>query len=137
MQLKRCQTMKRASEFAMVRTRGTSRAGRFLVLSLLPRRQGDVVLPSRFGIITTRRLGHAVLRNRLRRRVREILRAQGEPLAQGYYVVIVLRAAAADADYQLLERDFCRLLQRAHVAPPKTPCSSSSSSSPCASTGAI
>lgn len=115
--------MKRASEFAMVRTCGTSRAGRFIVMGLLPMRPAEDGSPkaSRFGIITTKKLGHAVTRNLLRRRVREILRAHGEPLAEGHYVVLIPRVAAAQADYHQLEADFLKLLRRAHFKPAELP----------------
>lgn len=93
----------------MVRAGGTSTAGRFLVLNTLPL---DKTSFSRFGIITTKRLGHAVVRNKLRRRMREILREHAQPLAQGFFVVIVLRAAAAQVDYKALESDFLYLLRR-------------------------
>ncbi len=119
MQLTRRQTMKRASEFAMVRTEGSSESGRFLVLSTCPLPAGADAA-SRFGIITTKRLGHAVTRNLLRRRVREILRAHGEPLAQGLYVVLILRNRATWADYSGLEKDFLKLLaRRQQTAQPK------------------
>ena len=114
MQLKRSQTMKRASEFAMVRNEGSSEAGRFLILSTAPLKEGDE-RGSRFGIITTKRIGHAVLRNTLRRRVRDIIRAHGEPLAKGLYVVIVVRNRAAMTDYAGLEKDFLKLLARKHL----------------------
>lgn len=112
MRLTRQQTMKRASEFAMVKTVGTSEAGRFLVLSTaaLPVGQEDVA--SRFGIITTKKVGHAVVRNLMRRRVREILRARGEALASGLRVVIIVRNRAATAAYADMEKDFLKLLQR-------------------------
>lgn len=109
MQLKRSHTMKRASEFARVRSKGRSDAGRFLILNTAPLAEA---VPSRFGIITTKRIGHAVLRNTLRRRVREILRAHGSPLAQGLYVVIVVRNRAAMTNYHGLEKDFLKLLAR-------------------------
>lgn len=116
MKLTRRQTMKRASEFAMVRAEGSSAAGRFLVLSaaLFPRETASDAgtAESRFGIITTRKLGHAVIRNLLRRRVREILRAHGEPLSTGRYVVIIPRIHAATASYEQLERDFIKQMKR-------------------------
>lgn len=123
MQLTRRQTMKRASEFALVRAKGTSRAGRFLVLNTAPLPQGGETpaaqgqaLPqaqeSRFGIITTRRMGHAVKRVLARRRVRELLRQHGDPLATGRYVVVVVRNSAAWAGYAELEQDFLKLLRR-------------------------
>jgi ribonuclease P protein component len=115
MQLTRHQTMKRASEFAMVRANGSSTAGRFLVLSTLPYTgEGAGAKESRFGIITTRKLGHAVVRVLLRRRVREILREHGDPLQYGHYVVIIPRHTAATASYQELEKDFQKLLKRKH-----------------------
>ena len=117
MQLTRHQTMKRASEFAMVRAQGSSAAGRFLVLSSasLPRdaaASNTGTAESRFGIITTRKLGHAVVRNLLRRRVREIIRAHGEPLARGRCVVVIPRIHAATASYEQLERDFIKQMRR-------------------------
>lgn len=124
--------MKRASEFSMARAEGSSDAGRFLVLNTAPHPAGDAE-PSRFGIITTKRLGHAVTRNLLRRRMREILQARGESLSRGLYVVLILRQRAVMTDYQGLEKDFLRLLSRRqnriHQA-----CSNASSSSPCSST---
>lgn len=117
MKLTRRQTMKRASEFAMVRAEGSSAAGRFLVLSAAPLSGGAAAADaeaaeSRFGIITTRKLGHAVVRNMLRRRVREILRAHGEPLSTGRYVVIIPRIHASTASYEQLERDFIKQMKR-------------------------
>ena len=115
MQLKRQHTMKRASEFAMVRAQGSSAAGRFLVLSTLPYTgESAGAKDSRFGIITTKRLGHAVVRNLLRRRVRELLRAHGAPLQHGHYVVLIPRHTASTATYSELEKDFLRLLKRRH-----------------------
>lgn len=112
--------MKRASEFARVRSKGRSDAGRFLILNTAPL---DAAGPSRFGIITTKRIGHAVLRNTLRRRVREILRAHGSPLAQGLYVVIVVRNRAAMTHYHGLEKDFLKLLARHTTTPTSRTCS--------------
>lgn len=76
---------------------------------------------SRFGIITTKRIGHAVVRNLLRRRMREILRAHGDPIANGWAVVIVMRNRAAFADYHQLEADFCKVLGR-HLKKQLQPC---------------
>lgn len=112
MQLKRRHTMKRAFEFAEVRARGASITGRFLILATSPLPLGRAEEHSLFGIIATKRVGHAVCRNRLRRRVRELLRAHGDPLATGHYVVIIVRARAQHADYAALERDLLKLLRQ-------------------------
>lgn len=103
--------MKRAYEFAEARTRGASDAGRYIVLCTAPFPENKQ-RHSLFGIITTKRVGHAVVRNRLRRQLREILRAHGEPLESGRYVVLIVRNRAAHTDYAGLERDFLKLLKR-------------------------
>ena len=107
--------MKRAGEFAQVRARGVSHAGRFLVLSTAPLPGAAAADDSRhslFGIITTKRIGHAVCRNRLRRQLRELLRAHGAPLSAGRYVVLIVRQRAVHADYHELERDLLKLISR-------------------------
>ena len=50
MQLKRSQTMKRASEFAMVRSKGKSEAGRFLILSTATLPEGEEDVCGRYEI---------------------------------------------------------------------------------------
>ena len=107
--------MTRAFQFARVRNEGPSVAGRLIVLSAAP--LADPEEPSKFGIICTKKIGCAVVRNKLRRRVREILRAHGEPFQQGVHMVCVLRWRAVEASYSDLERDLqiavCKLkLQR-------------------------
>lgn len=81
--------MTRAFQFARVRNEGPSVAGRLIVLSAAPLEHPEE--PSKFGIICTKKIGCAVVRNKLRRRVREILRAHGAPFEHGVHLVCVLR----------------------------------------------
>lgn len=112
MQLQRRHTIKRAGDFAYVRAVGRSWKGRYIVLNVAARRLNGDGNDSRFGIITTRRIGGAVVRNRQRRRIREILRAHGAPLEHGRDVVIVVKVAGGEADYAGLREDFIRLVER-------------------------
>ena len=112
MQLRRQHTIKRAREFARVRLRGRSCTGRYFVVGLSPLPPGKQKGHSRFGIITTKRLGHAVVRNRLRRQIRELLREQGDVLEEGQYVVVVVRQGATGAGYEELQQEMRRLIER-------------------------
>ena len=114
MQLNRCNSMKRAYEFAHVRKVGTSSPGRFLVFSSATLPAGEELGTSRVGIIVTKRVGNAVTRNLLRRRIREIVRAQlcESPLTHGRYIVIILRKPAVDAAYTELEENFIKSHKR-------------------------
>ena len=67
------------------------------------RRKGD---ENRVGFTVTVKLGHAVVRNRIRRRLREIYRLHETELLRGTELVIVARGRSVDAPYRLLERDF-------------------------------
>lgn len=64
----------------------------------------------RFGISTGRRLGGAVQRNRVRRRLREILRRSPNDSGHGWDVLVVARPPAVDASYDELQTALERLL---------------------------
>lgn len=68
---------------------------------------------SRFAYSTPRRVGNAVTRNRLRRRLREALRSL--PLREGFDVVVVARPEAAPASFHALRSELTLLLRRAHL----------------------
>ena len=64
---------------------------------------------SRLGLTVSTKVGKAVVRNRTRRRLREIYRTNEDKLLSGYDVVVVARVRAANAPYAVLEREFLRL----------------------------
>ena len=70
---------------------------------------------SRFGISVKKSLGGAVVRNRIRRRIREILRRNKTEIPSGWDIVIHPRRSVAQAPYAPLEAELVRLLRS--VAP--------------------
>ncbi|HYF34548.1 MAG TPA: ribonuclease P protein component, partial [Prosthecobacter sp.] len=101
--------LKESRDFAQMRAQGVSQAGRFLVLAVL-RQEG---LPEfKFGIVTGKRLGSAVVRNRLRRQLREVVRAHRAEITSGCHFVIIPRWRAAGAGLTELENDWLRLARR-------------------------
>jgi ribonuclease P protein component len=95
------------SDFSALQAAGRTRGHRLLTVRTRP----NGLDHHRFGISTGRGLGSAVVRNRVRRRVREILRAMpiGGP---GRDILVVCRPAAATAGYDELRDAIERLLQR-------------------------
>ena len=107
----RSSRLRLSSEFKLVRESGKSWTGTYLVLKALNRGAGL----ARLGVITSRRLGNAVVRNRVRRRMREIFRLNQHQIREGYWIVTIARASSAFAAYQELERDWLRLAKRASI----------------------
>jgi ribonuclease P protein component len=98
--------MTERNEFARVRREGRSMPGRFLVMATL----GDDSLQHfKLGIITSRKVGKAVTRNKIRRRLRGILSKHGERIDPGRYLVMIARNRAGEASYRQLEDDWLRL----------------------------
>ena len=71
---------------------------------------------SRLGITTGVKLGNAVKRNRVRRRIRELYRTNEDRLSPGYDIVVVARTRAVFARYAELERSFLQLMRRLGIA---------------------
>ncbi len=95
-------------EFRRVYGKGRSAVAATLVLYCRKNRLGH----NRFGFTVGRKLGCAVRRNRVRRRLREIARLRGGELRTGYDLVTVVRGRGLDASYRTLEDDFLRLARK-------------------------
>jgi ribonuclease P protein component len=105
----------RAAEFSRVREEGLVQRGTLLVIGV----KSDLETPGfRAGFITSKRIGGAVIRNRVRRRLREIVRKQQRQLRNGIWFVVIARPAAARATYQALEDEWLRLAKRASILAP-------------------
>jgi ribonuclease P protein component len=98
-------SLRRRNEFARVQRRGKRRVGNQLVLLVLPGRDR-----SRVGITITKATGNAVVRNRLRRRIKAVLDRQA--LAQAPYqdYLFIARAGAGEAPFAAIRADVEHLL---------------------------
>ena len=70
---------------------------------------------NRIGITASKKLGHAVVRNRVRRRLREIYRLNEDKFAPGWDIVVVARSRCVDADFQKLTRAYLSLAEKAGI----------------------
>jgi len=100
----------------LVRSKGKSVHGRFLVLGYF---EDSGETPSKLGLITTKRLGNAVVRNRVRRKLRGIMQRVGDRFRNGHWLVLIARNAAADATSEQLEKEWKWLMHRADLMLPK------------------
>jgi ribonuclease P protein component len=69
----------------------------------------------RAGFVTSRAIGRAVARNRVRRRLREIVRKHQNEIRKGIWLVTIARSAGANATGAQLEGEWLRLAGRASI----------------------
>ena len=100
--MKAAVTLKENYEFRRTYQKGVSAVSPVMVLYCRKNRLGR----NRLGLGSSTKLGHAVVRNRVRRRLREIFRLNQGGLAQGYDMILVARTRAVGAEYRDLERAF-------------------------------
>ncbi|WP_367715839.1 ribonuclease P protein component [Nitratireductor sp. GISD-1A_MAKvit] len=97
--------LKKRAEFLAVR-RGEKRRGRLFLLEVLDRGDKD---PPRLGITVTKKVGNAVVRNRVRRRLKEACRLHAvHDMAAGKDYVIVARRSVLDAPFASLKDELSR-----------------------------
>ena len=101
-------TVKENYEFRRIYRKGKSAVSPQLVIYCQRNRRGH----SRLGVSVSTKLGCAVVRNRVRRRIREIYRLNKAKMLPGYDLSVVARVRAVETDYQKLDRTYLRLLEQ-------------------------
>jgi len=105
------QRLTKPAEFEQVRRNGRVERGPLIILSALATQDRQ----PRAGFVTSRAVGSAVKRNRVRRRLREIVRKHQHELIAGNWIVMIARANATRASYAQLEAEWLRLAKRASI----------------------
>jgi ribonuclease P protein component len=98
----------RSKEFTRVRRRGRSAGSPLLAVYVLPVRSTEI----RVGFSVSKKVGKAVVRNRVKRRMREVIRQQIPAMRHGQDVVVVARPPAAQATFRDLADAIISALQR-------------------------
>lgn len=107
--------LKRRVDFRAAASAVRAPAAAFLVQA---RCRGEGGAP-RVGFTVSRQVGNAVERNRVRRRLRELVRsAAAETLQAGHDYVLVGRRAALSRPFEQMMRDFTAAVRRIHAAVP-------------------
>lgn len=100
----------KSAQFSAVYEQGKFWANDLMVLRAMPNGLGN----SRFGFVVSKKVGNAVVRNRVRRLLREAVRLN--PVEPGWDVVIVARKRAAGGRFQGIETAYRRLTSRAGLS---------------------
>ena len=105
----------RSAEFLRVKNEGHAHRGTLMTLGVLECGSAQAF---RAGFVTSKRIGGAVVRNRVRRRLREIVRRHQHSLIGGLWLVLIARPGAAKSTSSALEDEWLRLAKRASILRP-------------------
>lgn len=101
-------TIKKNSEFKIIYKKGKSIAGAYLVLYRYKAKHNE----KKFGITISKKVGKAIIRNRIRRLIKEFIRLNLNIFENGYDYVIVSRVRAKDADYIAIKKNLLYLVRQ-------------------------
>lgn len=104
-------TVKQNYEFRRIYAKGISGVSPYLVVYCRKNSRGQ----SRVGFTVSAKIGHAVVRNRIRRRFRELYRLHLPQFKPGFDVIVVARGRAAQATYRELEQAYLRVCRKLPV----------------------
>ncbi len=118
----RTRRLRSPRDFQRTRRRGRGVSGAYLTLHYV--RQAGEPAPARVAFSVGKRVGNAVVRNRVKRRLREAVRRLLADVLPGWDLVLAGKPAAAQAEYAALAGEVYALLARAGLLPiahPDTP----------------
>ncbi len=110
--MRREQRLRHRKDFAAAYRYGRTQGNQFLVVRVRPNGTGV----TRFGFVAGKIVGGAVVRNRVKRQLREA--ARSIPTAAGLDIVIGARKSSAAVDYRKLRQALATLIKRVDAAPP-------------------
>lgn len=109
--MKRHHRVRSSKRFAEIRQHGRTATNELLVLCALP---NDLDF-NRFGFSVSARVGNAVVRNRIKRRLRAAMRLQMDQIATGWDIIWIARRPISKANYHEMFNACARLLRRARL----------------------
>ena len=114
--MKRSVTIKENYEFRRLYSKGSSAVTPSLVMYCRKNGRGH----NRLGVTVSTKLGKAVVRNRVRRQLREMYRLHLPEMKKGYDVILVGRVKAVHTPYAAMDRQYVQALQALELREDRT-----------------
>ena len=109
--LKRINRLKKRYQFNYVYKSGEHFSGEHMVLYVVSSKTKNI----KVGLAVTKKIGKAVVRNRVRRQLREIIKKQVPALKQNNNIIVVARENITEASFEKLSNEFSRLIKKANL----------------------
>lgn len=101
--------LRKNKEFKLTYEKGCLLKGEYLVLYYRKNDQEN----SKFGFSISKKIGNAVVRNRIKRILRECCRINRDKIVNGYNIIFVARSKIKGINYHLVEKEMLAMLEKA------------------------
>lgn len=109
--LNKINRLKKRYQFSYVYKYGEHVSGNYIVLYFTTSKTKTI----KVGFAVTKKVGHAVVRNKIRRRLREIVKNQLQNLMQNYNIIVVAKDNITNARFDELVNEFNKLTKKAQL----------------------
>ena len=109
--LKKINRLKKRYQFSYVYKYGEHVSGCYIVLYFTSSKTKAI----KVGLAVTKKIGHAVVRNKIRRRLREVVKNQLPNLKQNYNIIVVAKDNITKAEFSELTSEFKKLTKKADL----------------------
>ena len=109
--IKKENRLKKNKHFNYIYKNGNHISSSALVLYFLPSKTKSI----KVGFAVTKKVGHAVVRNKIRRRLREIVRIHLPNLKQSYNIIVVARENILNFSFEELNHQYANLIKKADI----------------------
>jgi len=103
--------LKSPREFSSVYKQGKPNFGKYVVVSVLPTDRSS----ARVGFAVGKKVGKAVTRNKIKRRLRAIMQDHSQSISPGFDVIVGAKQKSVTASFTELEKDLCRVLKNSGI----------------------
>jgi ribonuclease P protein component len=98
----------RGKEYGFLYKNGRKINGRYIIVFI----KENNLEHNRFGIVTSKKIGNAVIRNRAKRKIREVIRKNLQIIRPGYNIVVIARFNIKEVIFDLIEKDYLRIMKK-------------------------
>lgn len=107
--LSREKRINRSGQYSEIYNNGKRIPGRYIIVFVKPNLLGI----TRVGIVTSKKLGNAVTRNRVKRQLRGLIQKDWNVIRPGYDVAVIARKNIPGTAFNLMEKDFYIVMRKA------------------------
>ena len=101
----------RGKEYGYLYKNGRRITGKYIIVFI----KENNLAHNRFGIVTSKKIGNAVIRNRAKRQLREVIRKNLQLIRPGYNMVVIARFNIKEVIFDLIEKDYLRIMKKASL----------------------